>query len=571
MTATWRGAPAYLRVVPTPAPDAPPVVVGPGWWDGGVTEQLPTVHLRPPTTKGGAVAPSLDADQTSAVGARGDVVRVLGAPGTGKTSVAVAAVLDRVAQGECAPDEVLLVAATRLAAAEARDAVTAGLSGATTEPMARTMQSLGFAVLRQHAVLAGAPAPRLLSGADQDLVLGELLDGHRESGAGPRWPEDLAEALTTRGFREELRDLLMRAIEHGVSPHDLARLGVEHDRPEWVAAAQVAREYDEVTALSRPGAFDPAWVLTASAELLEDDPEARERVRSGLRLVVVDDAHELTAPAARLLRVLTGDGVDLVLVGDPDATVQGFRGADPHHLVGDWGGRTVIDLVLRRGYRMPEAVHAAAARVTPKIAALGGGRQRAAAAARPGGSVEAHVLHSARRRRPSSPTSCAGPTCSTACRGPSWRSSCAAPRARRRCAGCSPPAGCRSWPTRTGCRCATSQRHARCSTCSPSSSTSPGGASTRSRRPTSSTCSPARSSPRTPSPSVGCVACCGGRSSLSRAPARATSCSGSWSSTPNGWPTSVRMRLRSCGSPPSSRPGGPRRRPPMTAVGGRRG
>lgn len=359
-----------------------------------MTEQLPTVHLRPPTTKGGAVAPSLDADQTSAVGARGDVVRVLGAPGTGKTSVAVAAVLDRVAQGECAPDEVLLVAATRLAAAEARDAVTAGLSGATTEPMARTMQSLGFAVLRQHAVLAGAPAPRLLSGADQDLVLGELLDGHRESGAGPRWPEDLAEALTTRGFREELRDLLMRAIEHGVSPHDLARLGVEHDRPEWVAAAQVAREYDEVTALSRPGAFDPAWVLTASAELLEDDPEARERVRSGLRLVVVDDAHELTAPAARLLRVLTGDGVDLVLVGDPDATVQGFRGADPHHLVGDWGGRTVIDLVLRRGYRMPEAVHAAAARVTPKIAALGGGRQRAAAAARPGGSVEAHVLHS---------------------------------------------------------------------------------------------------------------------------------------------------------------------------------
>lgn len=192
----------------------------------------------------------------------------------------------------------LLVAATRLAAAEARDAVTAGLIGATTEPMARTMQSLGFAVLRQQAALLGQPAPRLLSGADQDLVLGELLAGHRESGGGPAWPDDLAEALPTRGFREELRDLLMRAIEHGVSPDDLATLGREHGRPEWVAAAQVAREYDEVTALSRPGAFDPAWVLAAAAELLEDDPEARDRVRSGLRVVVVDDAHELTAPAA---------------------------------------------------------------------------------------------------------------------------------------------------------------------------------------------------------------------------------------------------------------------------------
>ena len=359
-----------------------------------MAEDLTSVHLRRPTTKGEDAPLRLDEDQARAVASRADLVRVLGGPGTGKTTVAVAAVLDRVRQGECRPDEVLLVAATRLGAAEARDAVTAGLTGATTEPMARTMQSLGFAVLRQQAVLLGQPAPRLLSGADQDLVLGELLAGHRESGRGPAWPDDLAEALTTRGFREELRDLLMRAIEHGVSPDDLATLGREHGRPEWVAAAQVAREYDEVTALSRPGSFDPAWVLAAAAELLEDDPEARERVRSGMRVVVVDDAHELTAPAARLLRVLTGAGVDLVLVGDPDATVQGFRGADPHHLVDVWPGRTEETHVLGRGHRLPQAVHAAAARVTPKIAALGGGRQREAAPAAGGGIVEAHVLHS---------------------------------------------------------------------------------------------------------------------------------------------------------------------------------
>ena len=327
--------------------------------------------------------------------ARGDLVRVLGGPGTGKTSVAVAAVLDRIAQGECAPEEVVLVSATRLGAAAARDAVTAGLTGATTEPLARTMPSLGFAVLRQHAVLHGHPAPRLLSGADQDVVLGELLAGHAAApDTAPGWPEDLELALPTRGFREELRDLLMRAIEHGIEPDDLAALGVEHDRPEWVAASRVAREYDEVTALSRPGAFDPAWVLTAAADLLEDDPQARERVRSGLRLVVVDDAQELTAPAARVLRVLTGGGVDLVLVGDPDATVQGFRGADPHHLVTDWVGREGPTLLLTHGHRLPVAVRAAAARVTPTIAALGGGAQRAAAPTDRPGDIAAHVLHS---------------------------------------------------------------------------------------------------------------------------------------------------------------------------------
>lgn len=337
---------------------------------------------------------SLDADQSRAGTARGDLVRVLGAPGTGKTSVAVASVLDRITKGECAPEEVVLVAATRLGAAAVRDEVTRALPGATTEPLARTMQSLGFAVLRQHAALLGQPAPRLLSGAEQDVVLGELLAGHRATGGGPTWPEDLELALPTRGFREELRDLLMRAIEHGVDPDELAALGVAHDRPEWVAAAEVAREYDEVTALARPGAFDPAWVLTAAAELLEVDEQARERVRSGIRAVVVDDAQELTAPGARLLRTLTGSGVDLVLIGDPDATVQGFRGADPRHLVEDWPGRQGPTLLLQQGHRLPAAVHAAATRVTPAIAALGGGAQRRPSPAAGDGLVSAHVLHS---------------------------------------------------------------------------------------------------------------------------------------------------------------------------------
>ena len=86
------------------------------------------MHLRRPVTKGAGAPLRHDEEQALAIASRADLVRVLGAPGTGKSTVAVAAVLDRVRRGECRPDEVLLVAATRLAAAEARDAVTAGLT-----------------------------------------------------------------------------------------------------------------------------------------------------------------------------------------------------------------------------------------------------------------------------------------------------------------------------------------------------------------------------------------------------------------------------------------------------------
>ena len=339
-------------------------------------------------------APRLDAEQRAAVAHRGPVLRVLGGPGTGKSTTAVEVVVGRVDAGEVEPDQCLLLTSSRLASAALRERVTARLARTSTEPLARTHQSFGFGILRQAAALHGDPSPRLLSGPEQDVILRDLLEGHRRGDSpGPRWPERVHEALTTRGFRGELRDLLMRAVEHGLEPGDLADLGRAHGRPEWVSAAQVLAEYDEVTALSAPGAYDPAWILGAAADLLEDDPEALDRVRDSLRLVVVDDAQEMTTAAARLLQVVAGPGTDVVLLGDPDSAVQTFRGADPRYLATGWGalgdGPTIV---LPTAYRLPAAVAGAAALVAPKIGALGGGVQREATPGSPGGRVEVHLL-----------------------------------------------------------------------------------------------------------------------------------------------------------------------------------
>jgi len=346
---------------------------------------------------------SLDDEQQAALAAPGPLVRVLGAPGTGKTTTAVELVVDRVVRGGLAPDECLLLTSTRVAAGRLREQVTARLARTSTEALARTHQAFGFGLLRQAAALRGDDAPRLISGPEQDVVLRELLAGHgRGDAPRPPWPPHVEPALDKRGFRSELRDLLMRAVEHGIEASTLADLGREHGRPEWVAAAQVLTEYDEVTAFSRPGAYDPAWILTAAADLLEDDPQAAARVAAQVRLVVVDDAQELTTAAARLLRVVTGTGADLVLVGDPDAAVQTFRGADPRLLAVQWSqlgrphpaGAEPPTLVLRTAYRQPEALAAVSRAITTRIGALGGGRQRAVSPTRAGGHVEVALLRS---------------------------------------------------------------------------------------------------------------------------------------------------------------------------------
>jgi superfamily I DNA/RNA helicase/RecB family exonuclease len=353
----------------------------------------------------GARPPQLDPVQQQVVAHRGGPLRVLGAPGTGKTTALVEAVVDRVERDGLDPGDVLVLAPTRLAAARLRERVTARLSRTVREPLARTPQSFAFGVLRRVAAAADEPAPRLISGPEQDLVLRELLAGHVDGiGAQPAWPPELLPALATRGFRGQLRDLVMRAVERGVGPVDLAELGRNQARPEWVAAAHVLQEYLDVTALAAPGAYDPAAITGAAAAALSDDAVLLDQVRSQTRFLAFDDAHEATASVAELVRTVVGSRGDVLLTGDPDAATQGFRGADPALLVdglGAGGGETVVR--LRTAWRQGPVLREISRRVVDRIGTVGGAAHRKVsdppsdgeAPARPAGEAEVHVLRSA--------------------------------------------------------------------------------------------------------------------------------------------------------------------------------
>ena len=144
-----------------------------------------------------AGAPVLDAAQRAVVEHPGGPLLVLAGPGTGKTTTLVEAVVARAAAG-VPVDDMLMLTFSRRAAGELRDRVTARLPGTVREPLARTLHSYAFGILRlanQRGAEGEAPLPppRLLSGAEQDVIVRDLL-----AGRGPgRWPETLRPALTT--------------------------------------------------------------------------------------------------------------------------------------------------------------------------------------------------------------------------------------------------------------------------------------------------------------------------------------------------------------------------------------
>ncbi|MFE6969362.1 PD-(D/E)XK nuclease family protein [Isoptericola sp. NPDC057653] len=348
----------------------------------------------------------LDATQEAAVGAalENPVTLVVGAPGTGRTTVATAVAVRALGSGDepdgdaapLDPSRVLVLAASRRSAARLRDRVTARAGRTVGAPMVRTAASAAFAVLRTRAAAHGEPAPTLVSGPEQDLVLAELLEGHLSGeGTDLDLPAGLPEdSLGLRGLRQELRDLLMRAAERGLGPVDLDELGRRHDRPEWVLAAQLYEEYLDVTTLrlGTPDAgarYDPAGVIDEAAHALAGwDDELPDVPRPTWDLVVVDDYQEATVATARLLHVLHGAGARLVLLADPDSAVQGFRGASPGlvgraaaparaGVVGAFDARTVV---LGTAWRQPDELRAVTRAVTARIATVSGALHRGATA-----------------------------------------------------------------------------------------------------------------------------------------------------------------------------------------------
>ena len=333
----------------------------------------------------------------------GEHAIAFGAAGSGKT-VSVRSLALRLAKAG-GPASVLCIAASREAANLLRDQLALDYQGATPGPMARTISSLAFSILRQAALEEGISEPELISGPEQDRILKEILAPYSilrdEEFAGAEFlarNDSLAElgfpkfvtpqVVGLRGFRAELRELLAVALENRQTPEELKRLGEAHELPVWVGSSHFYQLYLE--RLREPAFLnrhDSATLLNVATDYVSGltEEDRVPAVLAGLKTLIIDDAQELTPGAIGLLKALAARGIGIILVGDPDASVLGFRASDPRamrDLMHDLNPAAKPILLEARHFARGAALDSVLLRVASKINPELAGPQRAALTSR---------------------------------------------------------------------------------------------------------------------------------------------------------------------------------------------
>jgi superfamily I DNA/RNA helicase/RecB family exonuclease len=244
----------------------------------------------------------LDEFQQQVVEHSGGHLRVLAGPGTGKTSVIVAAVHERLRRGD-PPESMLVLTYGRMAAQELRSRLEA--AGRPCPPTST------FHALARRLMQDLHPGVRLMGAPEQETVLRGIVRSTRHL------PAELEQARGSRGLAEQVRAFIAEAQAAGLSPADAPGAGEE----QW--AWRVYGEYLDVIGFA--GAVDYAELIRRATSLVREHPP--EAVRR-LRTVFVDEYQDTDPAQVRFLQALAAGGAHVVAVGDPDQAIYGFRGAD---------------------------------------------------------------------------------------------------------------------------------------------------------------------------------------------------------------------------------------------------
>ena len=278
---------------------------------------------------------------------------VIGGPGTGKSALMVERALSYIEEG-IDPNQILLLTFDRERATELNDAIVSQIPKSINGAIVKTIPAFAYGLLRAHAAQNGKKPPTLLSGAEQDFYIRELLGPSAISNSAD-WPEELLAAVKTAAFAREMRDLIMRATERGITTDQLAQLSTRENFPLWLPASKFYLEYTQSRTIDEDYKLDPSELIINAINLISRDELLHQELRDKYKVILVDEYQESDPAHRALIKLISAQ--ELTLFADPDSAVGRFRGADPEGVsraadsFADSNGNPAKTIYLLKNYR----------------------------------------------------------------------------------------------------------------------------------------------------------------------------------------------------------------------------
>ena len=240
---------------------------------------------------------------------------ILAGAGSGKTRVLTHRIAYLVASDFTRPSEILAITFTNKAAGEMRDRVELLVGRRTRAMWVMTFHAACARMLRADAHRLGYTRQfTIYDQADDRRLIKRCLD---ELGIDPK-------RFTPGAIHAQISDAKNRLRDADAYGRMVSSYFEQ-------TVVDVFRLYERE--LHRMNAMDFDDLLVRAVNLLELFPEVRDRYATAFRDVLVDEYQDTNHAQYRWLQLLAGEHKNLAVVGDPDQSVYGFRGADIRNII----------------------------------------------------------------------------------------------------------------------------------------------------------------------------------------------------------------------------------------------
>ncbi|EIN5961758.1 DNA helicase II [Vibrio cholerae] len=249
----------------------------------------------------------LNDKQREAVAAPLENLLILAGAGSGKTRVLVHRIAWLMLVEEASPFSVMAVTFTNKAAAEMRGRIEELMHGTASGMWCGTFHGICHRILRAHYLDAKLLEDfQIIDSDDQQRLLKRLIKAHNLD--DKQWPARQVAWWINNQKDEGLRPAHINAFD-----------------PVTQTYLKLYTAYQE--ACDRAGLVDFAEILLRALELLRGNQHIREHYQARFKHILVDEFQDTNAIQYAWLRMMAGAQSNVMIVGDDDQSIYGWRGA----------------------------------------------------------------------------------------------------------------------------------------------------------------------------------------------------------------------------------------------------